>query len=253
MTALPADVLELPGAAAAPLPPRSMDHPVIYVAAQGALRVQGRSRRCVVPVGHLACVAPGVRHVVSAVVPVRAVCLRLPLEQTRSLLQHMGVEPQVHAAPPVLLELVKDAATWSGEPPDPLVVRSWLTAFCGLMPRWCSPPLELDLPVGESPELRSGLASLLGRLDQPVGLADAAEVAEVSPRTIQRRCTVELGLSLSGWLTRARVLLALELLTRSELSIGHIANEAGYQSAAAFTRAFTQHLGSTPSAWRATH
>jgi transcriptional regulator GlxA family with amidase domain len=93
---------------------------------------------------------------------------------------------------------------------------------------------------------------MLSRLNRPVGLADAALAGAVSERTLQRRCRTELEMSLSSWLTRARVIHSLELLSTpdTDRSVAAIARSCGYNSPAAFTRAFSQLLATTPSAWR---
>jgi AraC family transcriptional activator of mtrCDE len=39
-------------------------------------------------------------------------------------------------------------------------------------------------------------------------------------------------------------------LRKSSISIGAVAEMAGYQSEAAFQRAFKQHMGVTPARWR---
>lgn len=44
---------------------------------------------------------------------------------------------------------------------------------------------------------------------------------------------------------------ACRLLTTSQTGIDQIATDVGYESAAAFNRAFKNHLGLAPGAWRA--
>jgi AraC-like DNA-binding protein len=47
--------------------------------------------------------------------------------------------------------------------------------------------------------------------------------------------------------------LAANELKRSSLSTGAVAEAVGYQSEAAFQRAFTSHMGVTPAQWRKMH
>ena len=51
---------------------------------------------------------------------------------------------------------------------------------------------------------------------------------------------------LAGW----RMHLARRLLKDSALSVGEVARNVGYESEAAFTRAFWRHGGLPPTAWR---
>jgi transcriptional regulator GlxA family with amidase domain len=60
----------------------------------------------------------------------------------------------------------------------------------------------------------------------------------------------ELGTSFSTWLARARMLRATELLADPDAAVGDVALRCGFQSPAAFSRAFQLHLGRPPSAWR---
>lgn len=52
------------------------------------------------------------------------------------------------------------------------------------------------------------------------------------------------------YLTRWRLQLAADLLRNGRRAIAAIAAEVGYDSEAAFNRAFKRELGSTPAAWR---
>lgn len=51
-------------------------------------------------------------------------------------------------------------------------------------------------------------------------------------------------------LTRWRLTLATRLLEDRTISIAHAGTEVGYDSEAAFNRAFKKHLGVAPGAWR---
>jgi len=54
---------------------------------------------------------------------------------------------------------------------------------------------------------------------------------------------------LAGW----RLQLATNLLRDGSRSIAEVAGEVGYESEAAFNRAFKRHLGMPPGAWRQNH
>lgn len=239
-------VRPLPAAARAR--PRALPagrQPALIVVAAGAARVDGPTSLAVVPAGHLCFVPAGLAVSVSVTDPTEGWQLRLA--GTPSL---APTELTVSTAAPVLVGLLQDAAGWGPSAPSPAVGTAWQAALLGLLPRWMGAPRPLTLSKGTHPALRRALAALLPRLSHPVGLPDAARAASVSTRTLQRRCAADLGMPLSAWLTRARVLQAVELLAQARDPVSAVAARCGYQSAAAFTRAFSQQLGSTPSAWR---
>src|SRR5258708_28654753 len=74
----------------------------------------------------------------------------------------------------------------------------------------------------------------------------------MSRATLARQFQEKLGRSASDLLTGIRMTLAANELTRSSLSTGAVAEAAGYQSEAAFQRAFKSHMGVTPAQWRKT-
>ncbi len=58
------------------------------------------------------------------------------------------------------------------------------------------------------------------------------------------------GTSPMQYLTQWRILLAANLLTRSNAPLARIAEDVGYQTDTAFSRAFRRECGSPPAAWR---
>jgi AraC-like DNA-binding protein len=73
-----------------------------------------------------------------------------------------------------------------------------------------------------------------------------AQRAGASRRTISRLFPAETALSFRKWTQRARVLAAVELLGAGERSIKKVAHRQGFSSVAAFSHAFRQVLGQTP-------
>ena len=53
-----------------------------------------------------------------------------------------------------------------------------------------------------------------------------------------------------GYLTSWRIYRAKTLLGDTELNLHEIAGRVGYDAAAAFSRAFVRHEGTSPGAWR---
>jgi AraC-like DNA-binding protein len=76
----------------------------------------------------------------------------------------------------------------------------------------------------------------------------AAEVGGASLRTFERLFLDETNLSLAAWRRQSRLLTSLSLLAEGK-SIGEVASAVGYDSAAAFSTAFKQCFGVSPSGY----
>src|SRR5262249_44232764 len=75
-----------------------------------------------------------------------------------------------------------------------------------------------------------------------------AEIGGASLRTFERLFLDETGLSLALWRRQSRLLASVSLLVEGK-SIGEIAHAVGYDSAAAFSTAFKQCFGVSPSSY----
>lgn len=84
----------------------------------------------------------------------------------------------------------------------------------------------------------------------PIGVADIAAHVGVSPRTLHRRFTHELGVSPSTWLTKARVRAAQRLLETTDYSVDRIATRSGLGSATNLRSRFKTIVGTTPTQYR---
>ena len=80
----------------------------------------------------------------------------------------------------------------------------------------------------------------------------AREVA-TSRSVLAERFTHFVGQSPMQYLGRWRMALATNYLRRSSLSLARIAEEVGYETDAAFSRAFRREFGVPPATWRRTH
>lgn len=82
-------------------------------------------------------------------------------------------------------------------------------------------------------------------------VADLSRAAATSRSVLGERFRALLGQSPMRYLAEWRMQLAANLLVASELRLSAIAEQAGYSSEAAFSRAFHRHVGKSPAQWRA--
>ncbi|HZF79485.1 MAG TPA: GyrI-like domain-containing protein [Rubrivivax sp.] len=95
------------------------------------------------------------------------------------------------------------------------------------------------------------IAYIDAHIDQPLALETLAGVAHFSPFHFHRLFTAWTGETLGDYLRRRRVELgALRLATQPRLGVLQVALAVGFGSGEAFTRAFSQRFGLSPTAWR---
>jgi AraC-like DNA-binding protein len=83
-------------------------------------------------------------------------------------------------------------------------------------------------------------------------LEELARTAGTSRSVLAERFQELVGSSPMQYLTQWRMLLASNLLTRSNAPLSRIAEEVGYQTDTAFSRAFRREFGAPPATWRRT-
>jgi AraC family transcriptional activator of mtrCDE len=127
------------------------------------------------------------------------------------------------------------------------------TALFALALRLASETLEAPeglLAVAGSPRLAPALTALFGEPARPWTLPELAQLCNMSRATFIRHFQERLGRSAADLLTDIRMTVAANALRNPDLSTGAVAELAGYQSDAAFQRAFKQQMGMTPAQWR---
>jgi AraC-like DNA-binding protein len=116
-----------------------------------------------------------------------------------------------------------------------------------------------DLPAGQTTWLASLSDPVVGRALRMIHGDPAADWTverlarklAVSRSTLADRFTQAIGQAPMKYLARWRAQVAADLLRSTDLGLAAIGERVGYDSEAAFSRAFKRELGSPPAAWRA--
>ena len=108
----------------------------------------------------------------------------------------------------------------------------------------------LQRQAKEPPQLRELSTFVLEHLDQPLPVARLATGIGMSSRTLSRWCREHLQESPAEIVRRLRIDEAQRLLAETELPLKDITARTGLGDATTLWRAFTQHLGVTPAAYR---
>lgn len=106
------------------------------------------------------------------------------------------------------------------------------------------------LALAGHPRLAPALTAIFNDPAHPWTLPELAELCNMSRATMVRHFQEKVGRSANELLTDVRMTLAANELKKPGISTEVVAETAGYQSVAAFRRAFTQHMGMTPGDWR---
>ena len=115
-----------------------------------------------------------------------------------------------------------------------------------------------DLPLGQTgwlaglrDEVVSRVLTLIhGRPAHPWTLAELAREAASSRTSLAKRFALLVGQPPMQYLAQWRMQVAASLLTQSGAKVASIGTEVGYDSEAAFSRAFKKATGLAPGAWR---
>jgi AraC family transcriptional activator of mtrCDE len=106
------------------------------------------------------------------------------------------------------------------------------------------------LALAGHPRLAPVVAAMFNAPARAWTLPELGELANMSRATLARQFQEKVGRSPSDLLTDIRMTLATNELRKGAISTGAVAEAVGYQSEAAFQRAFKSHMGITPAQWR---
>jgi len=110
-------------------------------------------------------------------------------------------------------------------------------------------PIGLLAMAGQ-PRLAPALTAMFNQPAHPWTLPELAALCNMSRATLIRHFREKVGCSANDLLTDIRMTLAANELKKPTTSTEAVAETVGYQSLAAFRRAFTQRMGMTPGDWR---
>lgn len=150
----------------------------------------------------------------------------LALMRTESNISNLGGHAMLNALTAALFTLTLRMASESNEAPIGL------------------------LALAGHPRLAPALAAMFSDPAHSWTLPELAGLCNMSRATLVRHFQEKVGRSASDLLTGIRMALAANELKKPNASTEVVAETVGYQSLAAFRRAFTQHMNMTPGEWR---
>lgn len=147
----------------------------------------------------------------------------------------------------MLLHAMRWGPAWSER--DEPAAASFFTTLALLAREWIAADPALRLPRPETEDLRKAFDHALSNLAD-ASMEQAARAAAVSPRTLARRFQRETAMSWRIFLRTARVLHAMDRLAQPGTSVTQCAFDIGFDSLGAFSKAFRELTGETPSGYQ---
>lgn len=123
--------------------------------------------------------------------------------------------------------------------------EAWRAIQLRLRRIWMDDPSPLSLI-----SLRLHIRQVLQNRQRPPDLHEVSRDLQISKRTMNRKLA-SMGMGFQSLVTTERMFAAQERLARRDWSVEMVAQAVGYSTAASFGRAFRQHCGVPPAAWRA--
>jgi LacI family transcriptional regulator len=123
--------------------------------------------------------------------------------------------------------------------------RPLLLAPMGVVTRASS-----DLHALHDVDIIAAMRFIQENADRPIDVADVADAAMLSRRTLQTRFSRTLGRTVLHEIEHARLERAKQMLTQTDLRAPEIARSAGFATALQMYRAFQRRLGTTPGEYR---
>lgn len=224
-------------------------HQLLY-AAQGSMCLVAGGRRWTLPPQRAAWIGAGTAHLVSSST---GIALRTAYFSKTFAADVPPIDCRVFAATPLAREMILHAAHYPasvrGRANDP-TRDVFFRALVALSKVWLEAEQPYYLPEPKSTELVRATTWIAAHLEDAT-VEGAAAAARVSVRTLSRRFEQETRMSFRAYLQTARMMRAMELLSAPGATVSATSYAVGFKSLGAFTTAFTERCGETPSAYRA--
>lgn len=209
----------------------------------GEIELYGHAGEWVIPADHMVYIPPWRMFRIRARVPASGVVLKFCADEVSWL--HEGC--WVGAVDDFAAAMIGRAPRWGTK-----VVAGDRKAACffvtlgDMLPEWFRHERIMWTPYAENSSIQK-VIDFARRRGPAVTLTEVADHAGMSERTLRRHMQAELGQSWREFIREMRMNRAMELLRKDGRSITDVAFEVGFSSSSAFSSAFFDYVGKTPS------
>lgn len=203
--------------------------------------------RFLLPQNHAAWIPSGLSHRTSSTVPTVSL---------RTLYFDTGQLPPFYeclhffSVPDVLKKMILYTEKWSQKSAFILSEDYFLKAILFELPSFIEESVPLQIPIPQTPKLKSVVEFLNSQYHNDIKIADVATEFHLGLRTLERHFKKETGISIAKYLQLVRIVKAVELLNQAQYTVSEIAYLTGYKSIQSFSNSFYQLLGKRPQFYR---
>lgn len=153
----------------------------------------------------------------------------------------------IYAASDLLIEMIAYTACWHNQMVDKHTPNFvFIQALKNILPTFIHKNIQLQLPFSDNPRMTKITDYLDVNFGLPLSLQHISTAFNLSERSVSRLFQAELQISFLQYLKALRIVKAIELLLKTELSVSEIANKIGYITLGAFSNAFFEFTGMRP-------
>jgi AraC-like DNA-binding protein len=218
----------------------------IQYAIGGVVEVETGAAHYLLPPQQAAWIPVGLEHQATMTPDVRSVAVMFD----PALLPPVDNRARILAVSPLIRQMMIYALRWPIDRAhsDP-VSDGFFQTLGHLVFEALDHEAPLSLPASTNPIVAAAMSYTKAHLSS-VTAADVSRAVAVSERTLRRQFDEAIGMPWRTYLLHARMLRAMALLAAPGQSVQQTASAVGFGSLSAFTRAFAQFCGETPSTYR---
>jgi AraC-like DNA-binding protein len=216
---------------------------------RGEIRLLGASGCWSLPQGHMVFIPAERSYRLAADRPSSLILVKF--NDNEPLWHHHGC--WAAPMPALAIEMASFAARWGAHRDfGDRLANDFFRTMGQLFPVWFDGKRKMWTPFGNAPDMDRAIAFARDHIET-ASVTDTASAVGMSERTLRRRFKDELGISWRDFITEVRMSEAMKLLGESNSSVTQAAYAVGFNSLGAFTVAFTNYTGKTPSAFAREH
>jgi AraC-like DNA-binding protein len=225
----------------------TMDRHYLLYALQGTIRLEADGKRWTLPPARAALICAG--HPITITVLSKLTSASVLFSP--GFIESPNQVLSVFEMSPLARELVRECRDWGPENGalSPFANRIFATLAMvvtelSLAPSKCVLPSPVSAQLKKAVQLTEDMAHAVPKFDE------IARLSNMSPRSMARRFSTEMGLTWSEVLRRIRIIKAVETLATTDCQITEIALSVGYNSLSGFNAAFRELMQVSPTEYR---